>query len=208
MKQKYNIDLHVHTKHGSPCAELNNPEQIPAMMQERDLRGVVIAEHDMLWSQREITELNETLSERKIFRGVEISTSIFHFVVIGLDNMDGIYPGITPVNLAKIVMDKDAAMILVHPHVLRRDTVIDDVLSAIPEYTTAMEIYSTSTVDGDSDYALNIASELSLKMVAGSDAHYIEKLGETYTAFPEMPENEKELAAMIKNGAGIPMRRE
>ena len=63
MENKYNIDLHVHTNLGSACAELNHPDLIPAMMKKRNLHGVVITEHDMMWTHADLAKLN------KIFKG-------------------------------------------------------------------------------------------------------------------------------------------
>jgi len=54
--------------------------------------------------------------------------------------------------------------------------------------------------------ALHIAADRKWHPVAGSDAHNISVVGETFTAFDKLAPDEKSLARAIKNGLGVAMR--
>jgi hypothetical protein len=80
-----------------------------------------------------------------------------------------------------------------------------DVLS-IPDGIDAIEVASTITSGGKQQEAERIAKRKGWARVAGSDAHCIDNVGQTYTAFPELPPDEKALANAIRTGMGVPIR--
>ncbi len=204
----FRIDLHVHTRRYSQCAELLDPGLLGSRIRERNLYGVVITEHDVLWPRREIESLNEGLGNGRIYRGVEVSTASGHFVVIGLDSMDGIAPGISVEALIEKAKRVDAAVILVHHHLVYSN--IRDPIPAMemPEGIDAIEVASTTTVRENQAEASRIAKRRGWTEVAGSDAHALDNVGETFTAFAEAEPfaNEKELARAIMEGRARPMR--
>lgn len=201
---KYNIDLHVHTSFGSACAELHDPETIPGAMANRNLHGIVITEHNTLWQPEAIKYLNSRLPGHRIYNGIEVSSASHHFILIGVDTMEGIFPGIHPEKLITLVKQCGAVLILVHPQLITTD------LSRIPfaQDVDAVEVASTITSGYFENNAVELCRRHSLNAVAGSDAHCSEKLGDTFTSFPALPEDEKELAWMIRKGVGVPMRRD
>jgi len=203
---KYNVDLHVHTRRYSPCAELLDPALIINRIQNCELHGVVITEHDVQWSKKEIREINGGLEGIKIYRGVEVSSADGHFVVIGLDKLDGLGPGISVAGLIQHARKRGAALILVHHHMINHATSLPlDVLS-MPDGVNAIEVASTITFGTKQREAECIAKRKGWNHVAGSDAHCIDSVGQTYTAFLELPPDEKALARAICTGAGIPIR--
>ena len=119
---QYHVDLHVHTRRYSPCAELLKSHMLAEWMRGCNLQGVVIAEHDTTWSIEEIKELNAGLVGAMIYNGVEVSSSNSHFVVIGLENLDGIKPSISAKALIKKANRCDAAVILVYHHITYPNT--------------------------------------------------------------------------------------
>jgi len=193
------IDLHVHTSRGSPCAELHNPFTIPETMEETDLQGIVVTEHNMMWSLEEIKSLNSGLKNRKIYRGMEVSSGNFHFIIIGIEKTEDIYAGIHLLTLIDIVNAQGGVVILAHPYsgIPRNEAIL------IPSGVSAIEIMSTVTRQEDSIRALELCHQNNLISVAGSDAHCAKKVGQYYTLFPYLPDNEKELAAMICSGECI-----
>ena len=203
---KYNVDLHVHTWRYSPCAELLDPQLLINRARECKLHGVVITEHDVLWSKEEIERLYDGLNGIKIYRGVEISTLSGHFVVIGLDDLDGIKPGISPEELFQKAKKNGAAIILAHHHLLYHNSRCPVNVLSIPDGIDAIEVASTITSGGKQQEAERIAKRKGWARVAGSDAHCIDNVGQTYTAFPELPPDEKALANAIRTGMGVPIR--
>lgn len=197
---RWRVDLHVHTRRYSPCAELLDPEQIPVVMAELGLHGVVLTEHDILWPEAEVAALNRGLKGFRIFRGVEISSCNGHFVVIGLDDLDGLQPGVPAKRILQVAGEQGAAVIWAHPQLEYRQMVEPLKSCEIPNGIDAVEVVSTSTCGEQSDAARAYARNLACGLVGGSDAHILDHVGKAYTVFDRLPGNEKELADALKNG--------
>ncbi|SEA75303.1 PHP domain-containing protein [Desulfuromusa kysingii] len=200
---KYCIDLHVHTRRYSPCAETLDPEKLSLAAREAGLHGVVLTEHDAMWSEDEVLALEDRSRQRiKIYRGVEVSSIDGHFVVIGLRDMHGIQVGIPATELHMITKAASATMILAHPH---RGGIITQHFGWTDQ-VDAIEIASTVTIGEYEADARNLASRADLPMVAGSDAHCLAMLGRAYTEFTHLPDNEMSLAQAIKANTGLAKR--
>jgi len=204
---QYGIDLHVHTRRFSPCAELLDPERIADTMRDRGIQGVVVAEHDALWPAADIAVLNRHFNgHSRIYRGVEVSCDIGHFVTIGLGDRAPIYPGMSVSELVAVAEDAGAAVIVVHPHVVFRKTGRSVDITALPDGLHAVEVLSTQTYGESSTAALSAAKSRRWSPVAGSDAHCLEQIGAAVTVFDHLPADEAALAIAIRRGAGKPMR--
>lgn len=203
---KYLIDLHVHTKKYSPCAELLDPDKIINEINKKKIHGVVITEHDILWSEKEIKEINKNLNGKKIYRGVEISSSVGHLVVIGLNNLEGIKEFSKVEKIIEICKKSNAVIILAHHH--RKNKGFKEVvkIDTIPDNINAIEVISTVTKGENQKEAEKIAKKRGWIKVAGSDAHALLNIGKAVTAFKIFPKNEKELAKLIINGKCKPLR--
>lgn len=199
------IDLHVHTRRYSACAELLDPLDLAKGMQRSGLQGLVVTEHDVLWRRGELAAINRHIAPRRIFRGVEVSTRSGHIVVIGIERDDGLRAGMPLAELAEKVRAEQAVAIWAHPStaMLRRPLTIKQ--AAMAAAVDAIEVFSTVTVREKSHAAQAFAKYCRLIPVAGSDAHYPEQIGAVYTVFRALPEDEKELAQMIKQGEGRPI---
>lgn len=203
---RFRIDLHVHTSFGSACAELHNPDSLPEAMKIQNLNGVVVTEHNTLWPRDMIRKLNQQLPpNRRIYSGVEVSTSRCHVVVIGLDQPSDIYSGMTPELLCSVAAHNLAVAILVHPY--QTSNGFDPDKESLPGFH-GMEVASTMTRGDFRIKTLLLCKKNNTIPVAGSDAHCSENLGKAFTCFPHLPADEKELALMIRQGLGIPMVRE
>ena len=67
--ERFAIDLHLHTRRYSPCAELVPPEEIASSARRAGLSGVVLTDHDVLWSIEETKELREIITYKAICPG-------------------------------------------------------------------------------------------------------------------------------------------
>ncbi len=196
----WHVDLHVHTRRYSPCAESLDAEQLPERMIACGLHGLVITEHDHLWPRADIARLNHQLDGARIYRGVEVSSCNGHFLVIGLDHMDGLEPGISARQLVRAAKRQGAAVILAHPQ-LRYSQMQDPLdLSEMPAGIDAVEVASTVTVGHQADEVKAYAQQMGYAQVGGSDAHALPHVGRVVTLFPELPADEQELAATIRRG--------
>lgn len=197
---KYRIDLHVHTRRFSPCAETLDPEKLLHVMSQRSIHGVVIAEHDQLWPSEDIAALNRRLKHQRIYRGVEVSSKNGHFVVIGAESMNGIYPGIGIKELVKAAHELQAIVIWAHPLSNYKNLSEPFTLDQIPKELNAVEVASDVTNSDATATVLLFAQKRGWTPVSGSDAHAISQVGTKFTRFAHLPKDEKSLAAAIRDG--------
>ena len=197
---KYRLDLHIHTRCYSPCAEALDPDRLPEIMRHKRLDGVVITEHDQLWPAAEIAALNRRLKLGRIYRGVEVSSCNGHFIVIGLDDMGGIRPGIGIKDLIQAANKQNAAVIWAHPFLNYGNVPEPLSLVKMPQGIHALEAVSGVTQGENTAKALAFSLQRGWVAVGGSDAHVPGQVGCVYTRFPRLPKNEKTLAAAIRSG--------
>lgn len=195
------VDLHVHTKRYSPCAESLNPDHLALQACKQGLGGVVITEHDRLWSVEDIHELQVQTTDIKFYRGVEVSSASGHFVVIGLESLDGIKPGISIEALIRKAKPQGAIVILVHHHLVYPNISAPLPIGDMPQEIDAIEVASSVTRGRHQIEAEKIARKRGWSAVAGSDAHCLERVGVVFTQFEHLPKNELALAHAIQSGA-------
>jgi hypothetical protein len=197
---RFRVDLHVHTRRFSPCAETFDPLLLRPVLEKSRLDGLVITEHDHLWPADEIARLNEGLRSKRIYRGVEVSSANGHFIVIGLDGLDGIGPGVEVAALLSEARRQQAAVIWAHPRLQYASLSAPLAGAAMPAGLDAIEVASSATCGKASKAARALARRMSCATVGGSDAHFPGQVGCAYTRLADLPENEKQLAAMIRKG--------
>ncbi len=194
------VDLHVHTRRYSPCAESLDPEDLVAVLSASRLDGLVITEHDHLWPAGDIAGLNRELKRKRIYRGVEVSSDNGHFLVIGLEELDGIKPGISIEKLMPRIRFHEAAIVWAHPYLRYGSIPAPMKASAIPAGLHAVETASGVTGGKDSVAARAMARRMGWATVGGSDAHIPAQVGCAYTLLQQLPEDEMRLAAAIRSG--------
>jgi len=198
MAQGAPVDLHLHTARYSPCAEAVDPSAIAAWAGRAGLAGAVITDHDVLWPEDELERLREDFPSVAFYRGIEVTSQGCHLVVVGLDRQDGLRRGTPVEEVVRIAHAQGAAVILAHPY---RDA-DPDVLPL--DGIDAVEVGSTSFTRPEAARARALARRLGKPEVASSDAHALSRIGWAYTVFPRLPADEKELAAMVRDGLGRP----
>jgi predicted metal-dependent phosphoesterase TrpH len=195
------VDLHVHTRRYSPCAEGLDPAQLADCLAPARLHGMVITEHDHLWSWDEITALNRLSPYGRIYRGIEVSSCNGHFILIGLDRQPPPPAGISVRDLLDYLHPSDAAVIWVHPYLNYGSTSAALTADMMPQGIHALEVASSITIGEQSRHAHSLAHRRGWAAVGGSDAHTIGQVGCAYTLLRELPADEKALAHAIRQGA-------
>jgi predicted metal-dependent phosphoesterase TrpH len=153
------------------------PEALPGAIRGRGLSGVVIAEHDAMWSAEEMAALTSALGpDRRIYSGIEVTSAGGHIVAIGLRGEKGLEKGMAVAELALLAARDGAALILAHPH---RDR--PGPYDVVPAGLHAIEVCSSSTRGAMAGRALALAESHGLHRVAGSDAHAPHAVGSCYT---------------------------
>lgn len=196
----FRVDLHVHTNRYSPCAEGLDPAQLVGCLAPSRLQGLVITEHDRLWTSAEIADLNRRLTYGRIYRGVEVSSCNGHFLIIGLEGMPPPAPGISVDGLIAYLRSSDAVLIWAHPFLHYGYTSAAFSADRMPQGLNAVEVASSVTLGEQRHQAQALAIRRGWAAVGGSDAHTIGQVGSACTLFNELPSDEKALALAIRQG--------
>ncbi len=204
------IDMHVHTVKGASDSSLT-PQQLIEEAHRIGLDGVVISEHDRLWDAREMERFRK---ESGLFacRGMEVSTELGHFIVIGLERY---VPGIHKAkDLRQAVTKAGGFMWLAHPfrHFFdpvhyRRDGRQQPGLSAeeaasLPVFALVddLEVANGGCTEDENNFALQVARILGKRGIGASDAHSTHGLGCFTTVFERTLADEHDLIAELHAG--------
>jgi predicted metal-dependent phosphoesterase TrpH len=186
------IDLHVHTT-GSSDAFID-PEQLPTIVKERGLDGVAITNHDAY------TEV--TSSEAIILPGIEVSTRQGHIIGLGVSRT--IEKGQSADETISTIQHVGGVAVVPHPFDPISPCVNPIKLKSKPE---AIEVINADALffGLNTRYAKRIANQLGLPMVAGSDSHIPETVGDAYTLIETDSKNISDILNAIRAGSVQPV---
>jgi hypothetical protein len=188
------IDMHVHTSRHSGCAVMT-PEQMAEAAVASGLDGVVMCEHDYLWTVEEAADLQTAFPPLKVFRGVEVSTREGHFLAYGIDDDALFAPQMPPEELIRRVRKAGGIVAVAHPG-RYKDEVPDAVFSgpvdAIEVASGSILAYAVPTIE-------RVQARLNAPGIAGSDGHDTWEIGLYATDFAEDIRNESELVEAVRS---------
>lgn len=169
------FDLHVHSRYSKDSNA--SPDDILEYAAKNGLDGFAICDHDVIEGGIECSRrAKEIGSDMVVIPGVEISSSKGHILVLGI--REPIEPGLSPEDTIKKARQQGAVVIIPHPfkassHGLGYVEGLD---------IDAVEVLNSCCVtDGPNNKARNVAQQLGLPMVGGSDSHEAEMVGRSYT---------------------------
>jgi predicted metal-dependent phosphoesterase TrpH len=186
------IDLHVHTT-GSRDA-FTEPEQLPTIVKQRGLDGVAVTNHDAF--------TRVTSSEAIILPGIEVSTRQGH--IIGLGISGPIERERTADETISTIQHVGGVAIVPHPFDPISPCVNPIKLRSRPD---AIEVINADALffGLNTKYARQMASRLGLPMVAGSDSHIPETVGDAYTLIDTDSKNVGDILNAIRAGSVQPV---
>ncbi|MDA3850043.1 MAG: hypothetical protein PF447_02095 [Spirochaetaceae bacterium] len=200
------IDLHLHSSRYSNCSQLS-VEHLALIAPALPLQGVVITEHNKMWSKEELEELQQQVGSRfRFYRGVEIGTPQGHILAYNLKDTRKIYNNMPLKELSEMALEDKAALVLAHPG--RFSQPIPHPPEDYWQALSAIEVMSNSIREELVPEIIQAVNTLKRPLVAGSDSHAAWTPGLYATIFPHMPVDEAELADMIIKGVGIPWANE
>lgn len=198
------FDLHIHTTRHSPDSVLD-PFEMLRQAEELGLDGVVITEHDWLWTEAELDELRAAAPNLVVLAGIEVSTRQGHFLTYGVKNPFRVGAGIDVADLCKEVHRQGGAVVAAHP--FRWGQKFHDILKHSRPALDGLEMMS-SNMDADCRRrTLEVHQKLNVAGLGNSDAHDVNTLGYCYTEFAADIRNARDLVEAIRSRCTSPRER-
>jgi predicted metal-dependent phosphoesterase TrpH len=174
------FDLHMHTTRHSPDSSMD-PFVLCRRAQELGLDGVVITEHDWLWTEAELEQLRALHPGLVVLAGIEVTAREGHFLVYGVTDPFAVPRGIGVADLCREAHRQGGAVVAAHP--FRWGQPFDDILREEKPELDGLELM-TSNMDADCRRrAAEVQARHPLAGLGSSDAHHEDTLGFCYTDF-------------------------
>jgi predicted metal-dependent phosphoesterase TrpH len=189
---KLKIDLHVHTTDSKDA--FTEPEQLPIILKQRGLDGVAITNHD--------TFTTVSIPGIIILPGIEVSTRQGHIIGLGVS---GPVPKGRSADETISMIHRDGGIAVVpHPFDPVSPCVNPYKLKSRPE---AIEVINSDALlfSLSSAIARRVARRLKLPMVAGSDSHIPETVGDAYTLIDSDSIEVEDILDAIRRGSVQPV---
>jgi predicted metal-dependent phosphoesterase TrpH len=162
------------------------------------LDGVVITEHDWLWTEPELEELRAAVPGLIVLAGIEVTAAEGHFLTYGVSNPFAIARGIGVADLCREVHRQGGAVVAAHP--FRWGQPFDDILREEQPELDGLELM-TDHMDAECrQRAAEVFRQHRLAGLGSSDAHHEALLGACYSEFEATIRNSRDLVAAIRSG--------
>jgi predicted metal-dependent phosphoesterase TrpH len=189
------FDLHIHTTQYSPDSIMEPPALVRRAC-ELGLDGVVITEHDWLWTEGELEELRRAAPQLRIFAGVEVTAAEGHFLAYGVTDPLVLPRGIGVAELCRRVHQQGGAVVAAHP--FRWGQPFDEILQEEQPELDGLELM-TNNMDADCRRrAQEMFNQYPLAGMGSSDAHEERVLGVCYTEFTDPIRTQSDLVRAIR----------
>jgi hypothetical protein len=192
------IDPHIHTTRYSLCSQLKPDELVYAARLFR-LDGIVITEHNCVWSEQEIAELRLKADGLVILRGQEIRAykdGLLEGDLLVFGFYEVINEELSSTELIELVHQAGGIIVAAHPFrgfLGLREEIYQLDLDGI-------EVLNSNHTPPENIAAKAASSRLGLPAIGGSDAHCAADVGNYLTFFENWIENEAQLVEEIKKG--------
>jgi predicted metal-dependent phosphoesterase TrpH len=189
------FDLHMHTTRHSPDSDME-PSALVKRAMELELDGVVITEHDWLWTEEELEELRAEAKGLLVLAGIEVSAKEGHFLVYGVHNPFELRPGIGVAELCRVVHRQGGAVVAAHP--FRWGQPFEDILLEETPELDGLELMSKNMDADCRRRAAQVQAKYQLAGLGSSDAHHEDHLALCYTEFQAKIHTAADLATAIR----------
>jgi predicted metal-dependent phosphoesterase TrpH len=198
------FDLHVHTTRHSPDSRMD-PLAMLRQARHIGLDGVVITEHDWLWTESELEELRDQAKGLVVLAGIEVSAREGHFLVYGVTNPFAVPRGIGVADLCREVHRQGGAVVAAHP--FRWGQPFEEILEEERPDLDGLEMMSNN-MDADCRHrTAEVQARLGLAGLGNSDAHHEDVLGVCWTEFPAAVRTAADLVEAIRGRRTVPRER-
>ncbi|MEQ8169562.1 MAG: PHP domain-containing protein [Candidatus Eremiobacterota bacterium] len=192
------IDIHCHTSKYSPCSE-QTPEEMIERAIRREMKGIIITEHQTLWKKEELFTLQEKFPDILILNGVELTVSsdynTYDVLVYGLAQGYEIPKKMLTVEEIFELFEKECAFVLAHPFRFSRFMSISD--NTLGKFH-GIEIDSSNFKASTSEMAVKLSERLNIPGTTASDSHSTKTTGLWYIEIPEISSMEEFVQVLKK----------
>jgi hypothetical protein len=199
------FDMHLHTSRHSNDSQLN-PFRLVRRAKDLGLNGVVITEHDKLWSEEELAELRAATPGIQIFAGVEVSAKEGHFLSYGVTDLSKMPAGIGVKELCQEVHHQGGAVIAAHPY--RWEQNFDEILDTVRPKLDGIELMSSNMDEVMRRRAAALMENRNWAGCGNSDAHQEDVIGVCYTQFPRRLRDQRDLIEALRTAQTAAYARE
>lgn len=193
-----NIDIHVHTRYYSTCSIIY-PKDIFDKVRESNLDGIIITEHNAIWSKSEREKYKKEANEILILWGIEISckSGLHYLVYFDINDYSfNFYENMDDFELFSNVHEIGGVVIPAHLFRYNKNKDFTDIFNS---QIDGIEIKSNN-IDLEGMYkSIELSKKLKITQIAGSDAHSLDIIGKYFTQFDNEILNEKDVVLAIKN---------
>lgn len=172
MNRKILVDFHVHSTYSFDA--LMSPREILREAKMKGLRGIAITDHNTIEGAIEAQKLNRD-PELTVIIGAELKTEVGEIIGIFLKN------GIFSKKIREVVDEihsQGGLVILPHPYKYKSALSLD---KSILEKIDFIESFNSRCTRKQNRKARLLAESLNKPGVAGSDAHFLQELGNAKT---------------------------
>ena len=195
------FDLHMHTARHSPDAD-SDPFELMQAAIKAGLDGVVITEHDFLWTEAELEELRASAPQLVILAGVEVTGRGGDMLCYGVTDPFALPRGITWSKLCREVHKQGGACVAAHPN--RWNQPFEQLVAEQNPELDGIEVMSNNM-----DRSLRKKAQKLLEkyprfaQLGNSDSHQPHTVGCCYTDFDADIRTTADLVAAIRGNKGI-----
>ncbi len=185
------IDMHVHSN-----ISFDSKIKIGLLLKKMrflGLDGITITDHDSMEGISKAKELAKNYGV-KVFSAVEITTRKGHVLVYGIDEEPPFKRSVE--ETLDWVKDHDGAAVCAHPFKRASPSLKDEIYK---HKFDAIEVNAKCSVS-QNKAAETAAHVMNLPLIGGSDAHFIDTVGNINTSFYDEINDEAELVKAIKSG--------
>jgi predicted metal-dependent phosphoesterase TrpH len=194
------FDLHMHTTRHSPDSEID-PFVLVQRARELGLEGVVITEHDWLWTEAELEELRAATPGLVVLAGIEVTAREGHVLTYGVRDPFALPHGIGMAALCREVHAQGGAAVAAHP--FRWGQPFDDILRKEKPQLDGLEVMSKNMDADCRRRATAIRDQRQLAGLGSSDAHRPEQLGVCFTEFAATIRDNRDLVEAIRGRKAV-----
>jgi len=184
-------DLHIHTQYSSDST-INPKTLVEQLNAHPTIKVIAITDHNTVEGYFKVRQLAEAYTDILIIPGVEITTSLGDLILLGVIEMPS-----QPQNINDVITfarERDAVIIVAHPYRAY------GLGTAAKKYDVdAIETLNGCSPPQVNKLAENLAREMHLPGVAGTDAHNVEELWTVYNEI-QAPLNTEAILKAIRGG--------